>query len=76
MFNRVSFKELDDAKIRLEEFQNLAKKIVQVDILFQKYASKENECNLIRTELSASKKLMIFLANTKIKMEFLISVSD
>ncbi len=51
----LNLKELNQSKTRLDELQDLAKRIIQTDILFQKYSSKEQECDQIRVELTSSK---------------------
>ena len=45
------FQELTDSKLKLNELQNLAKKIVQTDILIRKYNDKERECEQVKQEL-------------------------
>ena len=52
-------KEAYQLKKRLEDFQNIAKKIVQTDLLLQKYTEKEKECEHLKTNFNNQKKLVI-----------------
>jgi hypothetical protein len=49
-------KELNDVKIKLSEFQNLAKKIIHTDLLLQKYSELEKEMSSLKNELINGKK--------------------
>jgi hypothetical protein len=49
-------KELNDVKIKLSEFQNLAKKIIHADLLLQKYSELEKEMSSLKNELINGKK--------------------
>ncbi len=51
LFISFIIQDLNDAKLRLEEFQSIAKKIVQTDLLYSKYADKERECAALETNL-------------------------
>ncbi|CAF0824915.1 unnamed protein product [Brachionus calyciflorus] len=44
-------KDLNETKLKLNEFQTLAKKIVHTDLVLRKYSDKEAECNKLSEEL-------------------------
>lgn len=44
-------KDLNEAKLKIGEFQNIAKKIVQTDLILRKYSEKETECDKLSDEL-------------------------
>lgn len=44
---------MNEAKNKIAEFQNLAKRIVQNDLLLRKCAEKEAECNKVNNELNS-----------------------
>ncbi|RMZ94941.1 hypothetical protein BpHYR1_027199 [Brachionus plicatilis] len=44
-------KDLNETKQKLVEFQNLAKKIVQTDLILRKYSDKERECEKLSGDL-------------------------
>ena len=53
----LSFKQdLPEQKSKLEDFQNIAKRIVQADLLLNKISSKEKECVSLETGLKNKQK--------------------
>lgn len=49
-------KEVYQLRKRLDEFQNIAAKIIQTDLLLQKYNEKENECEILKKNSIDQKK--------------------
>jgi len=49
-------KEIYELKKRLDDFQNIATKIIQTDLLLQKYKEKESECEILKQNLINNKK--------------------
>ncbi len=52
--NFISPKELSQAVLKSEQFQSIAKSIVQTDLLLRRLAEKEKEISMLRNELDAS----------------------
>lgn len=52
----INNKELNDAKQKLNEFQNLAKRIVQTDLILRKYSEKDRECETQKSQLKSKEK--------------------
>lgn len=53
---------MNDVKSKIDEFQTIARRIVETDLLFRKYSDKEKECESIANELSLKKKCVIKLS--------------
>ena len=52
-----SFKqEITEHKSKLEDFQNIAKRIVQTDLLLHKISLKEKECSSLETSLKSKQR--------------------
>ena len=51
-------KEIYELKNRLDEFQNIATKIIQTDLLLKKYKEKESECEILKENLIKNKKFV------------------
>jgi hypothetical protein len=52
----LKMKEIYELKKRLDDFQNIATKIIQTDLLLQKYKEKESECEILKQNLINNKK--------------------
>lgn len=59
-------KDLNETKQKLVEFQNIAKKIIQTDLILRKYSDKEKECEKLVQDFRKIKRYTK-LYNLKIK---------
>ena len=50
------FQENHELKKRIDDIQNVVKRIINVDLLFQKYTQKENEAASLKEALDNQKK--------------------